>query len=287
MKDSIENRMERNLRMKTFYSWKFTFGSLLLPALAMAGGPGEPGGADGMKVSAVIPAATITHYAATPKGGRPCRHECIPGRGCVGGPDASPSGIKPLSATIDKPGTIRGKAAVLTAVPQKGGNASMFGCFFAIPNAYPGKLFFAGDRYGPDSNGKTKTDVSSQCDSPNPWYSGKKGESKYRVNTSRYKEKIVVYDCPGIKGIARDISRKKPKKVPESVAKAPAADEGSDDISTPSSPPSAVPEMSAPPRKQAKSPKRAPPAKRAPASRPAAPANWSDDFWERHRQNGG
>lgn len=167
-----------------------------------------------MTPSMTYPRATITHYSATPRGGSVCRFE-----GGVGGKDESPSGIRPLSATITKPGMIKGKLATLTAVPQSGGNSGTYGCFFALPDAYPGKLFYAGDRYGTGSNGKVKVDISSPCTSI--------------VNKSM-KSKIVVYDCPGKKGgSGKKITRKDHEPTPKSktAVKKP-SDESDEDAKT-------------------------------------------------------
>lgn len=127
--------------------------------------------------------AQITHYSATPKGGSVCRYE-----GGVGGPDTSPSGFNPLSHTIDDAldgrhmNAIYGKQAVMAAVPQSGGTASLYNCFFTLPDAYPGILFFGGDFYGEDSNDRIKVDVSSKCTS--------------RVNRT-LQSRIVVKSCHG------------------------------------------------------------------------------------------
>ena len=134
--------------------------SLFLPVLALAAE--ENLIANDLSIAYTIPKVQVTHYSATPRGGRPCKYECG-SNGCVGGRDESSSGVRPLSATIEKPGVIKGRRAVLTAVPQRGGSGGVFGCFFALPDAYPGVLFFAGDVYGEGSNGKLKTDVSSEC----------------------------------------------------------------------------------------------------------------------------
>lgn len=259
---------------------RFALLAFLVPFLAAAGGPSETPTPEGMTVSQVIPRATITHYAATPKGGSPCRHECYKGK-CVGGPDASPSGVRPLSATIDKPGSIRGRTAVLTAVPQRGGNASMFGCFFAIPDVYPGTLFFAGDRYGPDSNGKFKTDVSTQCESKAPW----KGGSPYRVKNSKT-SKLIVYNCPGIKGIKASVARDKPTKVPASVARAPAPKSEPDELKPfPSEDIAPAPVASAPKKKRKPTVAREsrPPTRHR--REPAAARPWTETFWEDHMRN--
>lgn len=175
-----------------------------------------PAAANDLTVAYTLPKVQVTHYSATPRGGRPCKYECSRGK-CVGGKDESPSGVRPLSATIENPGTIKGRKAVLTAVPQRGGSGGTFGCFFALPDAYPGVLFFAGDVYGTGSNGKNKTDVSSQC-TP-------------RVNQTKY-SRMEVYNCKGIKGIPigqqvqrdraqppRRVARNEPAE--ESVAPAP------------------------------------------------------------------
>lgn len=165
-----------------------------------------PAAAEGLTVAHTIARVQVTHYSATPRGGRPCKYECGK-NGCVGGRDESPSGVRPLSATIEQPGSIKGRQAVLTAVPQKGGSGGIFGCFFALPDAYPGVLFFAGDVYGTGSNGKLKTDVSSQC-TP-------------RVNQTKY-SRMEVYSCKGVKGVpvGQQVQRDPPKKPtrPEPVA---------------------------------------------------------------------
>lgn len=171
----------------------------LISAEALAGDSPAVAAAEGLTVAHTIRRVQVTHYSATPRGGRPCKYECDRRGRCVGGKDESPSGVRPLSATIEKPGTIKGRNAVLTAVPQKGGSGGIFGCFFALPDAYPGTLFFAGDVYGRGSNGKLKTDVSSQC-TP-------------RVNDTKY-SRMVVYSCKGIKGIpvGQQVQREPPKR---------------------------------------------------------------------------
>lgn len=130
---------------------------------------------EGLTVTKTYPKVKITHYSATPDGGRNCRYE-----GGIGGRDESPTGFKPLSHRLDKPGPIYGRPAILTALPQEGGTHGAYRCYFALPDAYPGKLFFGGDVYGPDSNGLFKTDVSSPCTSV--------------VNETKY-SKMIVYDC--------------------------------------------------------------------------------------------
>jgi|GEM_PF-3973716 len=128
-----------------------------------------------LTVSKTYKRVQITHYSATPDNGRVCRYE----QG-IGGRDESPSGFRPLSHRLGKPGPIYGRPTILTAVPQEGGTNGAYRCFFALPDAYPGKLFFGGDVYGPDSNGLFKTDISSPCTSV--------------VNVTKY-SRMIVYDC--------------------------------------------------------------------------------------------
>lgn len=182
--------------------------SIFAPA---AHGGDMPGAAGDLTVAYTLPKVQVTHYSATPRGGRPCRYECSRGK-CVGGKDESPSGVRPLSATIENPGTIKGRKAVLTAVPQRGGSGGTFGCFFALPDAYPGVLFFAGDVYGTGSNGKNKTDVSSQC-TP-------------RVNQTKY-SRMEVYNCKGLKGIpnGQQVQRERAQP-PKRVARSEPNEEG-------------------------------------------------------------
>ena len=93
---------------------------------------------------------------------------------------------------------------MLTAVPQRGGSGGVFGCFFALPDAYPGVLFFAGDVYGEGSNGKLKTDVSSEC-TP-------------RVNKTLY-SRMEVFNCKGLKGIpAGQTVKRDPPAPPRQVS---------------------------------------------------------------------
>lgn len=129
----------------------------------------------GLTVTKTYPRVKVTHYSATPRGGRVCPYE-----NGIGGADESASGFRPLQHTITKPGLIYGRPTTLTAVPQEGGTAGVFKCYFALPDVYPGKLFFAGDTYGEDSNGLLKTDVSSPCTEV--------------VNVTKF-SKMVVYDC--------------------------------------------------------------------------------------------
>ena len=103
----------------------------------------------------------------------------------------------PRSSALRSAGLI----SVLAAVPQQGGNAGIFGCFFGLPDAHPGVLFYAGDRYGEDSNGKIKTDVSSPCTNI--------------VNRTQ-RSRLVVYNCPGKKGgkappLVREAASEEPK----------------------------------------------------------------------------
>jgi hypothetical protein len=151
----------------------------LLPLSALAGDPppGRPSSNlfSGLSVTRTYDRVKVTHYSATPDGGRPCRFE-----NGIGGPDDSSSGFKPLSHRIDKPGLIYGRPTTLAALPQIGGTAGASRCYFALPDVYPGKLFFGGDVYGPDSNHLHKTDISSPCTSI--------------VNVTKH-SKMVVYDC--------------------------------------------------------------------------------------------
>jgi hypothetical protein len=170
---------------------------LFLPATAFAGGV-DP--FQGLTVSMTYPKDVVTHYSATPRGGRRCRLE-----GGLGGRDESPSGLRPSQYRLDHPGTWHGRPTVLAAVPQRGGNSGIFGCYFGLPDAHPGVLFYAGDRYGRDSNNKIKTDISSPCTS---------------VVNKTQRSRLVVYNCPGKKGgyappLKRDPAQEpKPKPVP-------------------------------------------------------------------------
>jgi hypothetical protein len=147
---------------------------LIFPFFALSG---EPTTAlfENLTVSKVYPEVQITHYSATPEDGSVCDLE-----GGIGGPNESPSGFRPLSHRIDRPGPIYGRPAVLTAVTQEGGTRGAYRCFFSLPDAYPGRLFFGGDFYGPDSNDMMKTDISSPCTSI--------------VNVTKH-SRMVVYDC--------------------------------------------------------------------------------------------
>ncbi len=216
----------------------------LVSSFAPAAFAGDvPAAASDLTVAYTLPKVQVTHYSATPRGGRPCKYECSRGR-CVGGKDESPSGVRPLSATIENPGTIKGRKAVLTAVPQRGGSGGTFGCFFALPDAYPGVLFFAGDVYGTGSNGKNKADVSSLC-TP-------------RVNQTKY-SRMEVYNCKGLKGIpnGQQVQRERPQP-PKRVAASEPAEESL---------------QPAPARRQASSPP-ARPQRRAPASEEYDWAKW-------------
>ena len=151
----------------------------LLPSVSSAGDPppglGKPDLFVGFTESKIYQKVKITHYSATPIGGRQCRYE-----NGIGGRDESSSGFRPLAHRIDKPGLIYGRPATLAALPQEGGTRGAYKCFFALPDAYPGKLFYGGDFYGPDSNGLMKTDISSPCTEI--------------VNVTKF-SKMVVYDC--------------------------------------------------------------------------------------------
>ncbi|HEY8278083.1 MAG TPA: hypothetical protein VIH99_00575 [Bdellovibrionota bacterium] len=154
--------------------------SLLLLTSLFAPSEGKADPFAGLTVSMTYPRNLVTHYSATPRGGPRCRLE----HG-AGGPDESPSGLRPLQYRIDKPGMHHGRPTVLAAVPQKGGNSGIFGCFFSLPDAHPGVLFYAGDRYGPDSNYQIKTDVSSPCTS---------------IVNEQQRSRLLVYNCPGRRG---------------------------------------------------------------------------------------
>lgn len=169
---------------------------------------------EGLTVSQTIPNNLVTHYSATPRGGRQCRLE-----GGAGGRDESNSGLRPSQYRLDHPKLYKGRPTVLAAVPQRGGTAGVFGCFFALPDAHPGVLFYAGDRYGSGSNGKRKTDVSSPCT---------------KIVNKSVRSRLVVYNCPGKKGgyappVKRDVAKKEPPKAkqrePASESFAPAEDE--------------------------------------------------------------
>lgn len=196
--------------------------AFLVPLAALAAGkdqgknqgpvqqPGSP--FDGLTVSMTYPSVLVTHYSATPRGGAPCRYECYTRGGrrhCVGGPDKSPVGLRPSEHRLDRPGQYYGRPTVLAAVPQRRGTAGLLGCFFSLPDAHPGVLFFGGDTYGAGSNGKIKTDVSSAC-SP-------------IVNLTQH-SRLVAYNCPGRKGgvappVKRDIASVAPKKDPVPLPK--------------------------------------------------------------------
>lgn len=226
--------------------------TLILTPHALAG---DPAAAAGLTVAYTLPKVTVTHYSATPRGGRPCRLE-----GGNGGPDSSPSGVRPLSARIDKPGNIKGRTAVLAAVPQRGGNSSMYGCFFALPDAYPGKLFFAGDRYGKGSNGKWKTDISSSCNS---------------IVNKTLRSSVIVYNCKGAKGnpAARQVKRDPPAP-PKRVVKndKPVFKESYQPVSAPAA------------KKQRSASKRSSSRNRAPASQSYDWAKW---IWQNQMESGG
>lgn len=245
----MEARLKRKTKMNHPNTLLTILLTILLTMLTASAHAGDVPAASDLTVAYTIPKVQVTHYSATPRGGRPCKYECGK-NGCVGGKDESPSGVRPLSATIEKPGTIKGRNAVLTAVPQKGGSGGTFGCFFALPDAYPGTLFFAGDVYGRGSNGKLKTDVSSQC-TP-------------RVNQTKY-SRMQVYNCKGIKGIpvGQQVQRDPPKRPvrPEPVVQ-----------------PSAPAPL---PTAQRQRPQRAP--ERAPASQDYDWAKW---LWSNMSQGG-
>ncbi len=153
--------------------------ALLLTSTALAGNPPParrtPDLFFGLTVTRTYPRVKITHYSATSDSGDICRYE-----NGIGGPDKSPTGFRPLSHRIDKPGLIYGRPATLAALPQSGGTAGAYRCYFALPDAYPGKLFFGGDVYGPASNGLMKADISSPCTSI--------------INVTK-RSKMIVYDC--------------------------------------------------------------------------------------------
>lgn len=86
-----------------------------------------------------------------------------------GGPNASPSTLKPRSYTLES-----GSPIVMVAVPQSRGTKSLVGCFLeldlsqsTVPKSmrplFQNKKFFAGDHYGTGSNGMKKIDISYDC----------------------------------------------------------------------------------------------------------------------------
>lgn len=157
----------------------------------------------GLTVTRTYDRVKVTHYSATPDGERPC-----PLEDGIGGADESSSGFKPLSHRIDKPGLIYGRPTTLAALPQRGGTAGAKRCYFALPDAYPGKLFFGGDVYGPDSNNLLKTDISSPCTSI--------------VNVTKY-SKMVVYDCGRQAKLVGPLWKKAASAQPPKPAPAPLA----------------------------------------------------------------
>jgi hypothetical protein len=165
----------------------------ILPILLFLASPAFAGDVDpfdGLTVSQTIKRVQVTHYSATERGQSPCKYECYTNkrtgrRTCVGGKDESPSGLSPVQYRLDHPKAYMGRPTVLAAVPQSGGSAGIKGCFFALPDAHPGVLFYGGDWYGSGSNNKLKIDVSSQCSTI--------------VNETNY-SKLIAYNCPGKKG---------------------------------------------------------------------------------------
>lgn len=99
----------------------------------------------------------LTAYSAN------CPHDSY------GGPNGSPSKLKPRSHTVDGPSPV-----VLVAVPQMGGTKSLVGCFLemdfsrsTVPpkmrKMFESKMYFAGDHYGRGSDGMAKADISYEC----------------------------------------------------------------------------------------------------------------------------
>ncbi|MGZ6478990.1 MAG: hypothetical protein ACXWQE_06800 [Bdellovibrionales bacterium] len=103
----------------------------------------------------------LTGYSAA------CRYDRQGGRN----ESSSDQRLKPRSHTLD--GDAASDKVVVAAVPQFGGTASLYRCFFKlvppanapqdIKTKMSQKIFFGGDHYGAGSNRKMKIDVSYGC----------------------------------------------------------------------------------------------------------------------------